>query len=187
MTTTPTTTIFASLETATLRTLIADCLAERKRQRGGHDEDALTAEDCTWIVSQLPRMPTREEWSDAGRPDMGGRHVLTTDWRDITVGHVATVWSGTPDLCAYVSVPVTVEGETATVGCRVGIPEADHGSAIAAGSYGAYGSNTADWADQSDWLSVGEHLRDTVLEALHQASDRLLREALAMGLPAEEE
>lgn len=186
MTTTPTKTIFAAIEIATLRTLIADCLAEARRQGWTDDDDKyeLTAQDCDWIVSQLPRTPTSEEWSDAGQIGMDGLHA---DRMDIAVGHVATVWSGTPDLCAYVSVPVTVEGETATVGCRVGIPEADHGSAIAAGSYGSYGSNTADWADQSDWLSVGEHLRDTVLEALHQASDRLLREALAMGLPAEEE
>ena len=56
--------------------LIESC-REEWRKNGATDPIDLTADDCEWIVSQLGRKPTREEWADAGLPDVGGAHVGT--------------------------------------------------------------------------------------------------------------
>lgn len=105
---------------------------------------------------------------------------------NITIGSVTHVHGGTPDLDAYVSVDISVDGTRYAVGCCVGTPDYLHGSAIASGQYASY-SMTAWYVDAYDWQSVGPDLSLPVLDALDDASERLYAEAQAMGLPTQEE
>ena len=57
-----------------IETLAAECVKMAREQ--GYDGDAydLTESDCDWIVEQLGRKPTREEWASAGYGWVGNAH-----------------------------------------------------------------------------------------------------------------
>lgn len=75
------------------------------------------------------------------------------------------------ELMAYVTATVRRSGrgrsETWTVGCMVGVPESEHGSARASGAMIRYGHYPTAWTiDASDLQVVPDWARDTVLELL---------------------
>lgn len=100
----------------------------------------------------------------------------------ITVGHVIEEFIGddeTPcDLCAYVSVHVTIDGKSVRFGTMVGVPESLHGTARDAGA-GVRARCTAWQVDASDLGSVPTELRDDVKEAIAEESYRLFCEAIS--------
>ena len=60
-----------------IETESARCIAEAIRQ-GATDDYELTAPDCEWIDDKVKaltgRRPTKQDWTDAGYPHIGGAH-----------------------------------------------------------------------------------------------------------------
>lgn len=59
----------------TLSSLIASCESEARANGFSGEGWEPTAADLDWVTDQLGRKPSREEWSEAGYPAVGGRHV----------------------------------------------------------------------------------------------------------------
>ena len=62
------------MRTHLLRNLIEECRTEWRRQGSDETHGDLSPADCDWIISQLGRKPTREEWRDAGFRYVGSAH-----------------------------------------------------------------------------------------------------------------
>lgn len=62
----------------TLKRLILECKWAAKREGAVNWERLdLTQADCDWIVGELGRKPSRDEWFDAGYEYVGSRHIST--------------------------------------------------------------------------------------------------------------
>ena len=60
-----------------IRTILAANVQVARAQgwQGEDDEYEQTAQDLEYVVRELGRKPTAEEWSDAGLSNVGGAHV----------------------------------------------------------------------------------------------------------------
>jgi hypothetical protein len=61
----------------TINQLLSDCICAARREgwTGEDSEYSYTREDCEWVISQLGRKPSRDEWTRAGLHGIGSAHV----------------------------------------------------------------------------------------------------------------
>jgi hypothetical protein len=64
------------MKSTTIAELLSECKSEAKRQ--GASADAWSPEDADleWVAKRIGRKPTRQEWADAGFPNVGSKHTL---------------------------------------------------------------------------------------------------------------
>lgn len=111
-----------------------------------------------------------------------GREATAGELRDhlgVEVHTSSVDEDGEPDeYRAYVAVGVLVDGVEHRVGCMVGVPEAQEGTARAAGDETPF--LDAWWADSSDWASLrSRQVAGAVLSALYDGRISMWRTVVA--------
>jgi hypothetical protein len=148
-------------------------------------------------TEESARAEAEEFWAADGQRDAEAYCAEIVD-PVVIIGSVQSEYTSDgdeqSDLDAYICVDVTVDGEEHRVGCGLGVPASERGSARASGCGVSYaGGPIVWWADSSDWAGLSEGAREAVLGALSNAAGRLwdeletLRDELTLSTTKREE